>query len=99
MDWVRAVRSYEGEGEAISPSEETAQPKVQPDIGQAKAAWTAEATRTKLVEGPQDAPGVQQLKRLLGTTCTSLVPGCNAYLIQTEGPNVIWVLRGDRKAA
>jgi hypothetical protein len=99
VEWVKTVQSYEEEGEAISPSEETAQPKTQPDISQVKAAWVAEATKLMLIEGPQDLAGLHQLRKLLGATYANLVPGCNAEQLRAEGPSAIRSHQGQRKAA
>ena len=51
--WALSVQSYE-EDEDVGP---------QPTIAEVKQAWIEEATRMGLVSGPQDVPGLQELKR------------------------------------
>jgi hypothetical protein len=81
VQWALSVQSYEEEvEEAASP---------QPTIAEVKQAWIEEATRVELVQGPQDVPGLQELKRLLGETYTNLAPGCNAEDLRLEGLNTI----------
>jgi hypothetical protein len=93
VEWVKTVQSYEEGGEEVSP------PKMQPDVGAVKQAWIAEATRLKLIAGPQDVAGLQELKRALGATYTNLVPGCDAQVLQTRGLDLIRTWKRERKAA
>lgn len=90
---MKTVQSYEEGGEEVSP------PKAQPDIGAVKQVWIAEATRLKLIAGPQDVAGLQELKRALGATYTNLVPGCDAQVLQARGLDLIRTWNEERKAA
>ena len=78
--WALTVQSYEEEGEPVSP---------QPTIGEVKSAWIAEAAKLKLIDGTQDTAGLQELKKVLGNTYASLVPGCDAEILKIEGLRAI----------
>jgi hypothetical protein len=90
VQWALPVQSYEEEeGEIAGP---------QPTIAEVKQAWIVEATRVGLVQGPQDLPGLQELKRVLGETYANLTPGCNVESLRLEGLKTIQA-RGNGKQA
>ena len=68
-------------------------------IAEVKQAWIAEATRLELISGPQDVAGLQELKKVLGTTYTRLSPGCDVAVLNVEGLSAIRRWREERKAA
>ena len=49
---------------------------IVPTIAEVKQAWIEEATRVGLIEGAEDTVGLQRLKKVLGWTHESLLPGC-----------------------
>jgi hypothetical protein len=86
-----SVQSYEEEAEdVVSP---------QPTIAEVKLAWIEEATRVGLVKGPQDLPGLQELKQVLGETYSNLAPGCDVERLRIEGLQAIGARGNGRQAA
>ena len=87
--WALSVQSYEEDEDVGS----------QPTIAEVKQAWIEEATRVGLVKGPQDLPGLQELKRALGETYTNLAPGCNVEGLRVEGLQAIRARGNGRQMA
>ena len=88
MRWALSVQSY---------AEDAASP--QPTIAEVKQAWIEEATKVGLIEGAQDVPGLQELKRVLGETYGSLVPGCDVDRLRAEGLSAIRARGNGRQTA
>jgi hypothetical protein len=84
------VQSYKEEAEEVV--------RPQPTIAEVKQAWLEEATKLKLINGPQDTEGLQELKKALGATYASLVPGCSAEDLKAQGFNIIRGRRGGERA-
>jgi len=61
----------------------------QPTIAEVKQAWIEEATRVGLIEGTTDILGLQRLKKVLGATYASLVPGSDTGELRTQGLTTI----------
>ena len=98
VQWALSVQSYEEEGEVVSPATENPG-SASSDIAVVKNAWLTEAARLKLIQGPQDATGLQELKKALGVTYTSLAPGCDADVLKVEGLRAIQMWKERKKAA
>jgi hypothetical protein len=47
------------------------------------------AKRVGLIEGAQDAVGLQRLKSVLGATYANLAPGCDPEVLKEEGLRAI----------